>query len=80
MHADTEARDEAVKEVVERAAEEAQDAVDDLVEELAAVAAPGQSGHERAEVLAARAGRVRREGRIAVRPDTQLSTHISGLT
>ncbi|BDA50285.1 probable DDB1- and CUL4-associated factor 6 [Coccomyxa sp. Obi] len=63
---DTEARDEAVKEVVETASEEAQDAVEDLVEaQLAAAAVPGLNGHERAEVLAARAGRYRREGRVA---------------
>ncbi len=76
VHADTEARDEAVKQAEELAAEEAQDAVEDLVEaQLAAAAVPGQSGHERAEVLAARAGRFRREGRVAVRRRTS-SVHV----
>lgn len=68
-HADTEARDEAVTQAVEHASVEAQDAVEDLVEaQLTAAAAPGLSGHERAEVLAERAGRFRREGRVAVGP------------
>lgn len=61
--ADTEERDEGIA----RAAEGRLDDIIDVQLDAQRSRMPGQSSRERAEVLAARAGRFRREGRVPVR-------------